>query len=168
MKTLVNFHIGRGGRFNNQGHLTYTGTGTTVKDYIREKSFLRYENEDSITRQIAEENDMDIDNVRDEFNQCEIGEFCEKYTIAKADFGELRLFEDTGHDLGEYSEGDEPYHYDSDGEYRTDYGKQIECFEDLTDREQEAVRQSKYGMEELERAGVAMPQEIDDYNEEDE
>jgi hypothetical protein len=45
---IVEFHIGRGGRNNNQGHLTFCGVGTTVKNTIESKYFTE-ETEDGST-----------------------------------------------------------------------------------------------------------------------
>lgn len=135
---LVNFHIGRGGRFNNQGHLSFCGTGNETKNFVENENYIDYENRDSI---IKEHGDVVIDLMTDLDSEVD-GEdyevFCKKY----GDLGSLYLFASSGNEIGEYKENDEEYHYDEDGLYNTTYGKLISVWEDLTDSEQCAARNS--------------------------
>jgi hypothetical protein len=44
---LVAFHVGRGGRFYNEGHITYLGEDKTISDYTSDL-FIVYENQDEL------------------------------------------------------------------------------------------------------------------------
>src|SRR5690606_13834297 len=48
-KQLVNFHIGRGGRFHNQGHLTFVSVRLKTKEIIEDDTLLLNEDETAYT-----------------------------------------------------------------------------------------------------------------------
>lgn len=135
---LVNFHVGRGGRFNNAGYLTFVGTGNEAKNFVENENYIDYENKHSI---IKEHGDIVIDLMTD-LDTAIDGEdydaFCKKY----GKLGGLTLYDCSGNEIGDYKDNDEEYHYDEDGICDTSYGKLIDCWEDLTDSEQYSVRKS--------------------------
>ena len=139
-KVLVNFQIGRGGRFNNQGHLSFLNVGTKAKACVESDNIIRYENEAEIIKDL--ETEQLADTVRDQITDldCQIEgdnytEFCEKY----GDLGKLELHDCNGNVIGEYQNGECEYNYNIDNDYDTTYGKLISDLSELTESELEAV-----------------------------
>lgn len=139
---IVEFHIGRGGRFNNQGHLTFCGVGSDAKNFVENENFLAYENESAIIDALDEDQQDAIrDLITDLDNQVGTDEyiaFCAKY----GDLGGVVLNSESGNEIGDYVADGEEYRYNEDGEYDTTYGTIATCWDDLTDAERRAVRDS--------------------------
>jgi len=141
-KVLVNFSVGRGGRFNNGGHLTFCGVGSKCKGFVEEENFIRYENEWDIVK----ENEDLTDKITDlgcETNTEEYKAFCEKY----GNLGRVVLTGGNGDEIGDYEGGECEYNYNIDNDYDTTYGKYIGDFSDLSESEQEAVFKSPINYE---------------------
>ncbi len=137
-KQLVEFHIGRGGRFNNQGHLTFCGVGNDAKRDVENKNFLAFENESEI---IETHGDDVVDLITDlDYNteSVEYKEFCEKY----GNLGAVVLNSCDGNYIGDKVEDNNNYHYNEDGPYDTTYGVLVDSFEDLSENEQHAILES--------------------------
>lgn len=148
-KILVNFQIGRGGRFNNQGYLTFLNVGTKAKECVENKNFIRYENEADVLKELQTEEEKDsfndlITDLNYETEGALYDELCKKY----GPLGGLELHYN-GNYIGDCKIGEFEYHYDVDGDYDTTYGVLIEGFEDLSERQQQAVLNSnnKYDLE---------------------
>lgn len=74
-RTIVAFHIGRGGRFNNAGYLTYLGE-KRIGDFTNDL-FTRLQNENEILQTLSED-------VRDRLKDLCVDE---NYILLKHDFG---------------------------------------------------------------------------------
>lgn len=141
-KCIVNFHIGRGGRFWNQGHLTCSGVGESQAHYLIEQNFINPEHYDDVLKSIGEDRpEIDPDGIRSDLFDGIISreEFCKKYGIEVADLGDDHLFDGGGSDVGALPDEDGNYHFDFDGEYNTHYGRSIDSWDDLTEKEQGAM-----------------------------
>ena len=99
-KTIVHFHTGRGGRFNNAGHVTFAGVRDlsevlTLRDSGKHWSFLHKENGYKVSKMLSERN---LTNLLQMFERCQ-------------DANDFTLFEKkTGIDLGE------DVYFDSNGD----------------------------------------------------
>lgn len=117
------FHIGRGGRFNNSGHLEFIGIGT-VEDAERrlgDAVFVRDEREDD--EMLLE--DLRLNGDADAIAAVES-------RLATGDYRAPYYVDCSGNEVGEVGGG----HYDFDGQYDTLYVSDID---DLSDREKAAV-----------------------------
>lgn len=143
---IVEFHIGRGGRFNNQGHLTFCGVGSDAKNFVENENFLAFENESAIVDAIEDEDQQDIvtDLITDLDNQVDTPEykaFCEKY----GNLGAVILTSSNGNYIGDYVNNNEAYNYDEDGQYDTTFGVKITFWNDLSDDMKDAILDSSFG-----------------------
>jgi hypothetical protein len=146
-RVIVNFRIGRGGRFHNQGHLTVDGIGKSLAHYVEENNFINPENFQSVLQELENRVDeegnaiYDMDDVRsDMFDGMLIKEdFCEKYGLAEGALGDDYLFDCNGNGIGNLPDEAGNYYFDIDGEYNTHYGKAIDSWFDLSDREQNVL-----------------------------
>lgn len=116
-KTILAFHIGRGGKFNNAGYLSYIGQ----KDisYFTDNLFLKFENEDDVLSQIEGK-----ENLEQLFEKCrDEDDFTEFEKRTGLDLGEKVYFKNTGNTVGlselECMTG--IGRIDIDGEYETYY-----------------------------------------------
>lgn len=98
--TIVAFHIGRGGRFNNAGHLSFIGAEKIGK--FTEDLFPRYENQNAFKNRFGFDQTYNsrqkciLDLITDEnFDELE-----EKFGITLEMLGEVRYYDAAGHDTG--------------------------------------------------------------------
>ena len=101
--TLITFHVGRGGRFHNAGHKTYSGTNETIDDVrgqIGDKhpSYLRYENIADVLKPF--DNTPNFEKIRELIDNCE-NDNCYnfellKYKITEENLGELIWVDSNG------------------------------------------------------------------------
>ena len=142
-KVLVNFHIGRGGRFNNQGYLTFHSVGDVIKNNLMGEYYIYPENHNDILRTLQnddEKEEMYLNAITDlgsdwSTESAEYRKIC-------AEFGEIGkpcVFDSNQNYVGELPAEDGSYHFDFDGQYDTSYGVAISCFQDLSENEQSAV-----------------------------
>lgn len=102
--TVVAFHIGRGGRWYNQGHKTYLGEHR-IGDYTNDL-FLFFENSKDIFKHLKTE--IEEFNENEWFNllsdcenlQCDTKQIEEKYNLESGELGELVYFHENGNPVG--------------------------------------------------------------------
>jgi len=138
-KPIVCFHIGRGGRFYNEGHLSFLRYEDNINKFT-DDLFLYYEFEIEYRRKYK--NYPNIVSALERFFESGQGEI-DQYTmdeypifkrlgIALEDIGEYKYYTSGGHDVGlEYNNGGIGT-IDIDGGYNTTYCK---CIDDC-DREE--------------------------------
>lgn len=130
--TVVCFHIGRGGRFNNAGHKTYIGrynidqTVSRIGD--KQWTFWNYENEQEVLNKLLNDERCDLSesDILDLFTNRDI-ETLSKYGIDESDLGKYYLCDHNQKPLiseDEYNTGVGVL--DFDGEYDTIICKHIE------------------------------------------
>lgn len=122
-ETMAIFHIGRGGRFNNSGHLKFVGLGT-IEDAERRLGdvFVRDEREDDEELlKTMRENGDDAEAVAEVEERLRAGNYRTPYYV-----------DSCGNEVGEVGGG----HYDFDGQYDTLY---VSDLDDLSDAEKAAV-----------------------------
>jgi hypothetical protein len=140
-KVILNFHIGRGGHFWNQGYLTFEGFGGRRADYTIEANFINPENLMKVSRRLAEQEDeegnllYEADTIMDDFYNLNREGFNERYNLSDGELGDDYLFDGSGNGIGGLPDEDGNYFFDIDGDYDTDYGKAITSFDELTEKE---------------------------------
>ncbi len=140
-KTIVAFHIGRGGRFNNQGHLSFIGT-KEICSFIGDLS-LKHENltkfEKRVGYDISHEETPSIIDLIDNKN-FELLE--EAYGITEEMLGAEIFFDFNGNPVGlTDAEVDTGIgRIEQDGDFDTTYTKYLS---DCTEAEIEAIRNSQ-------------------------
>lgn len=155
---IVTFHVGRGGRFNNQGFLRYCGEDHSAKHQVETENYMAFENESEI---IQKHGDDVIDLITDLANNPlsdEYKAFCDKY----GNLGDVVINSCDGNRIGDYVEDGQPFTYDEDGEYDTTYGIRLEdCDEDQLEL---IVKSNQYKSSELiDWIGQNSSLEIDEY-----
>lgn len=145
-KTIVAFHIGRGGEFYNQGHRTFLGEKEIGE--FTDDLFLNFENQHSIYRKIQSRYlpnlsslyDAAIENIDDDKSIAARARI-EKFLGVK--FGELVYFDEGGNpvDLTAEEEATGLGRIDCDGEYDTTYTKYLE---DCTDEELRLIVENRH------------------------
>jgi len=167
-KVFVNFKIGRGGRFNNQGHLSVHSIGKSAEAVVTsDYCTVIYENQDRILLERAlyiesqdteADRDAELNEISDDLCQMGLYTFCAFYNFTPEDFGPEVYREDaSGEIVGEVSGEDGKYCIDYDGDYETFYGRQIESWLDLSDNEQAVIESDDRAIRDLERAGIEIP-----------
>ncbi len=124
---IVAFHIGRGGNFHNQGHLTFLGENEIWR-YVDEL-FISFENADTVAREIG-----DRANLKAKYYQA-IEE--DEAAISFLDriglpLGERVYIDGSGHEVGlSVAESESGVgRIDIDGQYNTTYAKRLaDCSE---------------------------------------
>lgn len=114
--TLITFHIGRGGRFYNQGHKSYVNQDMTIDSYT-DQLFVNYENQREIAFKIG-----DRKNLMDLFISATEGDTAAKQRIEKITgivWGKEIYVELNGNPVGLDVENDGTGIIDEDGEYDT-------------------------------------------------
>lgn len=149
-QTIVVFKIGRGGQFNNGGHLTYEGIGS-IDDYT-DDLFLRYDNYFdilSICEEYCEENNIEYDEQKIQdiiydsirlFGNSEIecrqklADELKNYGVTLEDIGSVYWYTDLerGHNTGLSAFNDGTGCVDINGDYNTIYACRIS---ELNDKE---------------------------------
>lgn len=98
--TIVAFHIGRGGRFNNQGFRSFIGEekiGKFTDDlFIRHENLTAFKDRFGFDRTFTENQKCIIDLATDEaYDELE-----QKFGITAEMLGELHYYDGSGHDTG--------------------------------------------------------------------
>ena len=160
---VVEFHIGRGGRFNNAGYLTFKGVGSEAKSRVESDNFLGFEFQNEVIENLDE--DFDKDEVIEIFSDLDhttkseaYKDFTEKY----GDLGCVVVNSGAGNFIGDYKADGEDYRYEEDSDYDTTYGVLAESFEDLSEEEQTAILRSDYASD----FETAFNIDLSDYREE--
>lgn len=98
--TIVAFHIGRGGRFHNQGHLSYIGE-RRIGDFTSDL-FLNYENEGDFKNRFGYDSTGDSDQqcITDLIYSEKFDELKEKFGITKEMLGEQQWYDGGGNPVG--------------------------------------------------------------------
>lgn len=121
LSPIVCFHIGRGGRFHNAGHLSYiSGYNSNINHYT-DDLFIHFEGEFEISKAIGNR-----ENLRVKFEQCcETGDF---YFFEKLGFkiGQQYHFNCGGSNTGLLVDNDGTGSIDIDRDYNTTYCKYLE------------------------------------------
>jgi hypothetical protein len=143
---IVEFHTGRGGRFNNQGHIRFCGVGNSAKHEVENQNFLAFENESKIIESIEDEDEQEalINRLTDNNNEIDSEEYnaiCKKY----GDLGKVVLNDCDGNYIGDYVADGEEYCYDEDGDYDTTSGTLVTEWDDLSDNQKDAILESNQG-----------------------
>lgn len=127
-ETLIAFHIGRGGRFNNQGHKSYLDQDKAIDSYT-DHLFTNYENQYKIDRKIGDRENLQklfqsaIDGNNQAFERIE--------KITGIEFGKQIYTDGNGNPVGLDVENDGTGIIDEDGEYDTTIVIRLEdCSED--------------------------------------
>jgi hypothetical protein len=141
-KTIVAFHIGRGGRFNNQGFLTFIGEEKISK--FTGDLFCRFENEHKFSGRYGFDNTYsDQKCILDLITDGEFDELEEKFGISKEMLGEETYYHQnscsTGLTANEYETGIGRIEIDHD--YDTTYTTYLE---NCNENEIQAIKDSSY------------------------
>lgn len=142
MKKIVAFHIGRGGRFNNQGFKSFIGTCAGIGDFTNDL-YPRYENESNYKERFGFDSTCNknqkciLDLITDE----QFEELDERFGIKEEDLGDLIYYDCGGNSTGLTSkEVDCGIGYiDIDGEYNSTYTVYLD---DCSDDEIELISNS--------------------------
>lgn len=128
-ETFITFHIGRGGRFNNQGHKTYVDQDMTIDSYLTDDNFSQFENQREIANKIGNRENLialfekAIDGNNDAFERIE--------KITQIKFGKEIYTDCNGNPVGLDVENDGTGMIDEDGDYDTTIVQKLEdCNED--------------------------------------
>lgn len=119
--TLITFHIGRGGRFHNSGHLSYGDQNKTINSYTSEL-FVGYENLYYIDKIIGDRGNlrnlltMAIDGDTIAFN---------RLIELKLDLGQKIFVDNSGNHVGLNVDNDGRGNINIDNEYNTTYVKYL-------------------------------------------
>ena len=99
-QTIVAFHIGRGGRFHNSGHLTYLDE-KPISHYT-DDLFLNYENEKDFKTRYGFDSTGDKNQrcILDLINDEDFDELEEKFGITQEQLGERQYFDGGGNMVG--------------------------------------------------------------------
>lgn len=130
---IVTFHIGRGGRYWNQGHKSFAGHHdfSEVLNRASNNLFVRFENESEIMSNLSTLQERNKSDIQDAFTEAYNGDFDElnKWGITEAMCGELSYADCNGNILCSY-EHDGTGILNIDGEYDTTYSQRvIDCNE---------------------------------------
>lgn len=115
-ETLVTFHIGRGGRFNNGGHKVYCEQNSQINSYT-DHLFVNYENSNVISKKIG-----DRENLRTLFEKAIDGDNDSLKRIEKItgiEFGKQIYTSGDGNEVGLDYDNDDTGVLDEDGQYDT-------------------------------------------------
>lgn len=147
-RILINFQIGRGGRFNNGGHLSVNGIGDTTLGHITEKLNYDYS---KLQEAIADMEDAARDEILDATCDAaaELENILNKHGLHLADIGD-RCYTDYNGEVYELPNED-GYSFNFDNEYDTSYGVYVSHLNDLSADQLGALQAygSFYDIEEL-------------------
>lgn len=135
--TLVTFHIGRGGRFNNPDYKTYWCQDKPIDAYT-DDLFMSYENEGEISSRIG-----DRENLKNLFEEAICGNDAaiERLRGWGLELGDKIYVDCNGSPVGLKVENDGTGCIDEDGIYDTTYVKRLS---DCTNEELELIYHSSY------------------------
>ena len=142
--TIVAFKIGRGGRFNNQGHLSFLDVDKGI-DKFTQDLFTKFENEDNFKNRFgfSETNDENQKSILDLLTDYNFDELEEKFGITEKMLGDEIYTNDNGNPVGLTVKEAETGigRIDIDGEYNTIYT----CFLcDCDEKELNAIENSNH------------------------
>jgi len=135
--TIVAFHIGRGGRFHNQGHLSFKGINEI--SYFTNDLFTKYENQDQFKNRFGFDDAGDNQKcILDLITDKNFEELEEKFGISEKDLGEEIYIDGNGNQVGlTVAEAGTGIGYiDIDADYNTTYTKHLS---DCTNNEISAI-----------------------------
>jgi len=137
-KKIIAFHIGRGGRFNNQGYLTFIGE-KNIGDFT-EDLFCNFENENDFKKRVGfESSHENVKCILDCITYEDFDTLEENYGITKEMLGEKVYYSSNGRPVG-LTEKDVEIgigSIDEDGQYDTTYTTYLY---DLSEGEIEAIK----------------------------
>lgn len=138
-KTLMAFHTGRGGRFNNAGHTTFIGEGKSINEFTSDL-FLNFENTKEVVRD-AEDRGLDVSNVLDAIADATNGNNTPftRMGFDVQDLGALVWADCNGNEVGLNFENDGTGSIDLDGQYNT---TTVDFLENLSENEAQMVLDS--------------------------
>lgn len=127
-KTIVSFHIGRGGRFYNSGHVTFLGENNI--NHYTDDLYIVYEHQQSFRETLKKRN---LSNLLEKFDSCidcdNFDFFIQKLSHFK--IGEKIYVDQNGNDIGLLCENDGTGIINIDRDYDTTYAQYLEdCSED--------------------------------------
>jgi len=137
-KTIIAFHIGRGGRFNNQGYLTFCGE-KKIGDFT-EDLFCNFENQNDFKKRVGfDSSHEDVKCILDCLTDEDFDTLEENYGITKEMLGEKVYYAGNGSAVGLTEKDVESGigRIDEDGEYDTTYTTYLD---DLSEGEIEAIK----------------------------
>jgi hypothetical protein len=145
---LINFQIGRGGRFYNGGHLSVNGIGEHTLSHITETLNYDYSSlSESIKELDDEAKSQVLDATTDDSSELET--ILIQNGLSLADIGERCYTDQNGsvYDLP----NDTGYSFDFDGEYNSSYGVYITQISELDNKQISALQDygQFYEIEEL-------------------
>jgi hypothetical protein len=121
-KIIVSFHIGRGGRFYNQGHVSFIGE-QDINDFV-DDLFIRFENEPKILSRFS--NNQLLNAVRNAIAD-EDYDTLVKFAITKEDLGQREYYcGASGSSVGLLVDNDGTGRINIDNDYNTTYSCFIE------------------------------------------
>lgn len=138
-KTIVAFHIGRGGRFHNQGHLSFIGENK-IGDFVHDL-FLNFENEKDFSNRFGFDSTggEDQKSILDLITDRDFDQLKEKFGITELMLGLEQYYDGGGNPVGltvmEEESGIGTINIDND--YDTTYTIYLE---DASENEIEAIR----------------------------
>jgi hypothetical protein len=121
--TLITFHIGRGGRFNNAGHKSYVDQDRTINSYT-DDLFVHFENYLDVLEKIDTEEkgrfcDLITDLENNIHNEDILATLAADYGITLADLGKLIYVDLNGSPVGLDYDNDGTGTINIDNEYDT-------------------------------------------------
>ena len=127
-KIIVSFHIGRGGRFYNSGHVTFLGEENI--NHYTDDLFVRYDNQQIIRNTLKNRN---LSNLLEKFDDCIESDNFNFFIQKFSDFeiGEQIYIDLNGNEIGLSVDNDGTGIINRDNNYDTTYAKYLEdCNED--------------------------------------
>lgn len=134
LNTIVAFHIGRGGRNFNSGHLSFLGEFKI--DHFTSNLFSMFDNQKKLSESMSSD---DRDLFNDLIAEGKFTEIENKFGISVKDLGEEMYYDESGNGVGLAVNNDGIGRINEDGEYDTTYTTYIK---DLTEHEIEAMREN--------------------------
>lgn len=127
-KTIVSFHIGRGGRYYNPGHVTFLGENNI--NHYTGALFVWYSNEQIFRETLKNRN---LSNLLEKLDECiesdNFNFFIQKFK--NFEIGEQIYIDQNGNEIGLWVDNDGTGIINLDGHYDTTYSQYLEdCSED--------------------------------------
>ena len=155
--TLVTFHIGRGGQFNNAGHLSFVESDERIDKYTNEL-VTKFKNLNKVLDRLefeySDDEDFDLDAVREKIAELEfdmdndalLSELAAEYGVTLGELGDLIYVDVNGNPVGLNYINNGIGRIDLDGQYNTTYVKYLtDCNSDeLTAIVEESENSGRY------------------------
>jgi hypothetical protein len=138
--TLISFHIGRGGRYNNAGHISYVDQDKSINDYVYDL-FPKFENEQDFKNRFGYDytGDKDQSCILELITDLNFEELEEKFGITQKMLGDQYYYTAGGSNTGLLVDNDGTGMIDEDGEYNTTI---VGRLKDITEAEAELILKS--------------------------